>query len=76
MLAQRTPDTIETIAQRAADTTNQPVGVFREFLETANEAHRSADDEQRRLMRQLANTCPTPIEATVGIKRIMGWEEE
>lgn len=63
MLAQRTPDSSETARK----------GVFNEFLEVANEAHRRANDEQRRLMRQLASTQPTPQAAAEGIRQIMGW---
>lgn len=65
---------IDELSIRAAQQTGQSPGPFREFLEVANEAHRRADDDQRRLMRQLAHTLPTPQEATSGIRQIMGWE--
>lgn len=66
MLAQRTPHSSETRPSTSA-------GVFNDFLTIANEAHRAANDEQRRLMRQLASTHPTPQDAAAGIRQIMGW---
>lgn len=73
MLAQSTAPSIESLATQAANGDPVQAGTYREFLVTANQAHRLADDNQRALMRQLANTCPTPAEATAGIRQIMNW---
>ena len=48
-------------------------GSYAAFLEVANRAAREADDDQRRLIRALGCTNPTPEVARDGIEKIMGW---
>lgn len=73
-VAQGTAPTIEQLSVSAARGDQEQVGIFRDFLAVANEAHRRATDEQRSLMRQLGATLPTPQEAAAGIRSIMGWD--
>lgn len=61
------------LAQRTASDATPLKSAYGQFLEVANEAHRLANNEQRRLMRQLASTHPSPQDAVAGIRQIMGW---
>lgn len=73
VMAQPSAPSIESLATSAAQGDPTLTKTYSEFLHTANNAHRLANEHQRAAMRQLAMTGPSPAEATVGIRQIMGW---